>query len=59
MKECVEPAVGPDMSGGLIGFLKHCCGRTGEFSPIICLSLLLSACLKEDSELYLVEMECP
>lgn len=59
MKQCVEAVVGPDTSGGLISFLKHYCGRTDEFSPIICLSLLLSACLEGDSELCLAEIEHP
>lgn len=59
MKECVEAAVGPDASGGLIAFLKHYCGRTDAFSPITCLSLLPSACLEGDSELHFVEIEHP
>lgn len=51
MKECVESALGPDMSGALIGSLKHYCGKPEEFCPIICLSMLLSARLERNLEL--------
>lgn len=59
MKECAEAAAGPDTSGSLSGFLKHYCGRSEKFSPVICLPLLPSACLAMDSELCFVETEHP
>lgn len=42
IKECAEAAVGPDTSGGSIGFLKHYCGRTDVLSSVCsCCRLLV------------------